>query len=254
VAIVIADVNINVRNAPDGAILSVLRPGAEVPVLGYNDDESWTQILLADEREGWVASFLLEIEDRPVSDVETQSDDVESDDATSDDATEEATEDTDDAQAAVQRSIAKGQGQRTTFKQIRQPSQVDDEVPEATVTVDDEAEPTEDADEIGTEEATDEATDEADEDETATPRPTRTPRATATPRSTQAADDDATEEADDDVFGVDMDDDGQLNVPLMSDADQRWQSYTIGLLAIIGLIVLGNLFYLIRHLLRRGRA
>ena len=54
--------------------------------------------------------------------------------------------------------------------------------------------------------------------------------------------------------GATLDARGVVNIDRLDDTDQRWQSFTIGLLMIIGLIVVGNVFYIILHLLRRGRA
>lgn len=269
IAVVTSTVNINVRNAPDGAILSVLRPGAEVPVIGMSEDESWTQVLLGDGREGWVATFLLDIEERPAAAGTPGAADGE---------TEDTEDNAEDEEAALQRSVVKGASRQAALKQLSRLSQADeDDEPTSTATVratrtaTRTVTATEEAEEVtgtdaasGTEASDEEASDEA----TSTPRPTRTPRATATTESlaveeaatmtaTPTAEPDeaiSSDEDDEDVVFELLDDEGRLLMTRLPDTDRRWQAYTMGLIMIIGLIVVGNVFYLIRYLLRRGRA
>lgn len=51
--------SVNVRSGPDAsfAVITTLTPNTEVTVLGTDGD--WTQVVLPDGQEGWVASFLL---------------------------------------------------------------------------------------------------------------------------------------------------------------------------------------------------
>lgn len=56
-----ANTNVNVRTAPDGSVFTAIAPGTEVIVLGNNEDNTWTHIALTDGREGWVATFLVNI-------------------------------------------------------------------------------------------------------------------------------------------------------------------------------------------------
>lgn len=67
---VTADVNINVRGEPNGGVISILDPGAKVLIVGANEDESWMQVELSDGQQGWIASFLLSVEEGSVTDLE----------------------------------------------------------------------------------------------------------------------------------------------------------------------------------------
>jgi hypothetical protein len=71
VARVTADAPINVRNAPatTSLVIGRLERGARVPVLAYNDDRTWVNVTLPDGQTGWVAAFLVTIEQIPADQV-----------------------------------------------------------------------------------------------------------------------------------------------------------------------------------------
>lgn len=67
VATVNADTNVNVRELPSTSapVVAGLAPGQTVRVIGESPDFQWFNILLPDGRQGWIAAFLVDIEDVP---------------------------------------------------------------------------------------------------------------------------------------------------------------------------------------------
>jgi len=176
VATVIADTTINVRNGPGTNFgpIAVLRPGARLRVVDFNEDGSWTRLLLPDGREGWVATFLLRIDQVPEDELDLPQPVPPGDSARGD-----------SARAHVK---VNDTSPRTALKRLDGLRQTDD-----------------------------------------------------------APADDATEEPEA------MTEEPAGPVSALAATQTRWQAMTLGLLIIIGLIVIGNGYYLLRHLLRRGR-
>ena len=177
VAVVTADGAVNVRGGPGTSYtpVDVAQPGDEFLVLGFNEDESWVQLQLPDGEEGWIAAFLLDLEERPES------------------------------EAPGGEASAKRRGHY--MKPLLQ----------------EEPTPTREGDAEAAPETTEAA--EITPEVTATPQPTLTP--TPGPESTPVAE------------------------PREGDRDSRWYGMTVGLLAAVVVIVFGNLFHIIRHILRR---
>ncbi|MFQ3647101.1 MAG: SH3 domain-containing protein [Anaerolinea sp.] len=65
---------INVRAEPSttAPVLTTLRPGAVIRVLNFNEDRTWVSVVLPDNRIGWVAAFLIRVEERPITDTPFQ--------------------------------------------------------------------------------------------------------------------------------------------------------------------------------------
>lgn len=70
VGTIVANDTINVRAEPNttAQVLTTLRPGAVIRVLNFNEDRSWVSVVLPDNRIGWVAAFLIRVEERPITD------------------------------------------------------------------------------------------------------------------------------------------------------------------------------------------
>ena len=69
VAIVIAPNTVNTRSGPGTTfdIVRTLAPGAQVRVLGYNDDNTWVNIVLPDGTDAWISEGLVAIRELPAS-------------------------------------------------------------------------------------------------------------------------------------------------------------------------------------------
>jgi uncharacterized protein YgiM (DUF1202 family) len=67
VAQVIGTGSINVRESDNqnATVITTLQNGEFVRVIGLNADGSWVNIVLSDDRVGWVASFLVEVTEQP---------------------------------------------------------------------------------------------------------------------------------------------------------------------------------------------
>jgi WD40 repeat protein len=61
VAFVAADAPINVRNRPNGAVISSLPPNMSVAVLDKSKDGTWLSIALPDGRAGWISASLVRV-------------------------------------------------------------------------------------------------------------------------------------------------------------------------------------------------
>ncbi len=66
-------VNLRADSNTNSEIVGTARPGDEMLVIGQNEDGSWINVQLADGTEGWVASTLLRFEERLESDGITES-------------------------------------------------------------------------------------------------------------------------------------------------------------------------------------
>lgn len=74
VGTIVANDAINVRANPSTSapVLTTLRPGTVVRVLAFNADQTWVSVALPDNRVGWVAAFLIRVEERPITDTPFQ--------------------------------------------------------------------------------------------------------------------------------------------------------------------------------------
>ncbi len=187
IAIVTATGQINVRGGPDTSfgIVGTSFPGNELLVLGFNDDESWVNIRLPNGTEGWIAVFLVRLEERPAGDT---------------------------ALPVIRYA-----------KPVPRPLAQDDQ-PDAT------AEATSEGSSLLPGLVPDEATEEATAE--VTPEPTALPTATPTPAVPPA--------------------NREAIAPPVPD-DSRWHSMTLGLVAAIVVIGLGNLFHIVRVVFRNRR-
>lgn len=66
---IISDGAINVRSraTSNSTPIGVLNSGDIVRVLNFNDDQTWVSVVLADAQVGWVAAFLITVEEKPLS-------------------------------------------------------------------------------------------------------------------------------------------------------------------------------------------
>ncbi|MEO1644138.1 MAG: SH3 domain-containing protein, partial [Chloroflexota bacterium] len=69
IATIVGEGRVNVRSGPGETFESIagLDVGSEVRVIGESDDGGWVNVILPNEVEGWVASFLTIIEERPAA-------------------------------------------------------------------------------------------------------------------------------------------------------------------------------------------
>jgi hypothetical protein len=74
VGTIVANDTINVRANPNttAQVLTTLRPGTVIRVLNFNEDRTWVSVVLPDNRIGWVAAFLIRVEERPITDTPFQ--------------------------------------------------------------------------------------------------------------------------------------------------------------------------------------
>jgi len=67
-ATIIAEQNVNVRSGPGTqfGVVAQVEPGAQVAVIGFNDNSQWVNVRLEDASEGWISAPLIRI-DAPTS-------------------------------------------------------------------------------------------------------------------------------------------------------------------------------------------
>jgi type VI secretion system secreted protein VgrG len=172
--IVTADQAINVRVAPNDAVVGVLEPGEQVVIIGQNEAGDWYNIMQPNGTPGWVAAFLLRVEivtptPVPVEPTPTRED------------------------SAMRESKPQDFAKASTLR-------------------------------------------EQEQETTPTPSPTFEPTAT-TSFLTVPGDDGR-------MMAVITYDEGQYR-------DERWYSYTIGIIVAAVVIAFGNLFNILRFLFRR---
>ena len=308
VGTIIAEGAINVRAeaSSNAQVITTLQNGDRVRVLNFNDDRTWVSVVLSDNRIGWVAEFLIEIEEVPESQAGFPK--IPAFFKKYQQATPDASTilvgtvildglldvlDAPDGSGALIAQVASGDELRVllidgewasivlpenrigyietfTLDIVERPTSALDDVaapglvliePTATITPSPTLTPsitfTPSPSSTFTPSPTLNLTELAAA--TNTPRPSNTPRPTNapsnTPRPTQLAivTPEATEEATPEVTA-----EPQIVTPNdanvgTTDGGARWQSQMAGLGMALVLIVGGNLFYLIRGLLRRGR-
>ncbi len=255
VGTIIANDTINVRAEPNTAapVLTTLRPGTVIRALNFNEDRTWVSVVLPDNRIGWVAAFLIRVEERPVTDTPFQR--LPAVDRSQQQATPEPliqvgtvvfnTADILDApasDAAVIGQAQRGDQLRVLLVEGEYASVV---LPDNRIGFVDMI-----ALEVRTRQAADAQAIPAPGltvvPPTPTIRPTNTPRPTATPTSTPTLTPTPTPTA-----------------PLVAaaappeqatvDGGARWQSQFFGVTAAIALILVGNIYYLLRAILYRRK-
>jgi uncharacterized protein YgiM (DUF1202 family) len=285
VGTIISDGNINVRANPstNAAVLAVLNPGAVVRVLEVNADQTWVSVVLPDNQIGWVAAFLISVEEKPLTEV-PQFQKVPA-------AREQAAQAGETVLVGVAildgplevldapnvsgnriATIERGDELRVlvvdgewvsvvlpdsrvgyietfTLEISERPAAALASLVTAGVTI---VPPTATPSPTATQTPTATATATLTE----TPAPSATP--TLTPAPTQTAADTAagaTPEATQEVSAAAEQASAEPadDLPVQVDGGPRWQAQTLGLRAAIALVVAGNVFYLIRGLTQRGR-
>jgi hypothetical protein len=255
VGTIIANDTINVRAEPStsAAVLTTLRPGAVVRVLNFNADRTWVSVVLSDNRVGWVAAFLIRVEERPITESPFQR--LPAVGRSQQQATPEALIQVGtalfdsvtilsapNADAPIIGQMSRGDQLRVLLVEGEFASVV---LPDNRIGF---------VDVIGLEVRTRRAADAQEipapgltvVPPTPTVRPTNTPRPTATPTVTPSPTLTPT-----------------LPAPTVAaaappeqptaDGGPRWQSQFFGVLAAIGLILVGNLYYLLRAILHRRK-
>ncbi|XWX02889.1 SH3 domain-containing protein [Aggregatilineales bacterium SYSU G02658] len=255
VGTIIANDTINVRAEPNTSapVLTTLRPGTVIRALNFNEDRTWVSVVLPDNRIGWVAAFLIRVEERPITDTPFQR--LPAVDRSQQQPTPEPliqvgtvvfnTVDILDAPASDAEVI--GQAQRGDQLRVLL---VEGEY--ASVVLPDNRIGFVDvvALEVRTRQAADAQAIPAPGltvvPPTPTTRPTNTPRPTSTPTSTPTLTPTPTPIAPVVAAAAPPE---QATV----DGGARWQSQFFGVMAAIALILVGNIYYLLRAILNRRR-
>jgi uncharacterized protein YgiM (DUF1202 family) len=212
---------VNVRSGPGtgSAVITSLRPGTEVIIIGTNEEGTWFNVRLEDGTEGWVSTQLVQVSPESSAEgkgwaklVRAQPD---IDEATSTPRPTRTPQPTDETPEATE---------RPTRRATATTEEIATERPTRRATA---------TEEIATERPTHRATATATE-EMATARPTQTPTAEETPEATAEV-----------IAAV------PPPPPSPGYRDERWYAMTLGILVSAFIIALGALLNIGRGLLRR---
>jgi uncharacterized protein YgiM (DUF1202 family) len=278
VARVTASGNINVREAPSSAsgtpIIGTLAPDAVVRVLSLTDARDWVQVVLPDNRVGWVASNLVQVSERRQSELIRPKP-----------IPARYQQSTPEPRVLIGVLVVEGSVGvlETPSSSARVVGQLEGTAPVRVLEIRDEwssvvlpdnrigwvetflldvrevPQSTFEALSAPTSAPTAESTPTtASTEGTPAPtstRPPATPTATRTlPAPTQTNTESApTAESTPDPAPPSVAQDAPPAPPKANDGGARWQSQGLGLLAVLFLIIGGNLYYLTRHFLRGGR-